>query len=425
MRYTNPALDGFVEGTPEEVARFLRALKGELPPPVEDVRTGETPTNERILHDYEHDVGLSREARAAYARVVREFQRLIEPQGFTRVTVADVLRFDRAMLSRCSHIQTTGLAGKKKASVARVKCRKGLYGWRVMLAPECNPSCPLFALQRAGPANRLKALHHFYEFLLLRQLVRENPVGPVRRERARTTVTVAGPRKYAPTTEEAQDLLRAARATLTLRDVALLLSLMKWGRRPDHTLEVHAGELRGILPGDERAAVVDFAGVRDRVEQRNGNPRTKLRGNLVSPIDAEFLAFLRTEYLPWRQSRWGFAWNEGPLFPADRAQGAMRYDTLQRLVLDPAMRHLEATSASAEDRERWKQHRASDSKTRITPGCFRHFLSTTLHKFGVPDIDIDILRGDLVAGAKRHYIAIGDEDVHRAYKFPRLLDAGG
>jgi integrase len=439
VRWIHPTLGTF-EGSVTEIAesvRRLHALAVQPPaapdgvvPPFEETsqlpliplapasrRLTNPPSNELLLQQYSEDVGLSPGVRRAHVSAARELEHHVAPLSLLDVTQDEIRSYERLLLENCAHLQTRRVDGPRAALVPTFCCMKGLFGKTVVKPESCASSCRLFQRQMTGPRARLGRLKHLYEWLRSRGLVDRNPVEFVLRRHSKTVPSTDGPAKYSPSQREARLMIGAAREVLTLRDVAVLLCFAKWGRRPDHTLFLEAQELRGVMLHEEGPAYASFAGVRDRVLSRNLGGGTKLKGNVVSPIDDELLAFLRDEYMPYRQTRWGFAWNEGPLFPGNQARGRFNYTMLQEFLFDPVMAHLAATAPTERERDVWREHARKGSPTQITPGCFRHFFTTRLEEFGLPELDIDILRGDRVKGSKREYLHMTPEKV--CAKYPR------
>ena len=439
LRVTLP--DGtVVEGPPEEVAKLLELQRAPAPlprngrvllvhhdhdaphappaPPVPRV-----PNNDALLDEYRRDGGIARQTRQAYVKSVEEFEHTIAPKSFTSATIGDVQRYERQLVDACSNMQTTflGLGRASVATVPRRRCAEGLYEWSVTTPAMCATSCPSFRRQTSGPRKRLQGLRHFYDWLQVRGLVSTNVVVPVMKRHAQTRggADEGAPKKYAPTLAEVRALLRACVEVKTPRDVALLLTLAKTGRRHGHVCELAAEDVRGLHEGP---AYFRFNGVRERVLRKNVDGRTKLRGNLVAPIDTELAAYLRDVYLPWRQEKWGLAWTEGPLFPGMYgARKPFNPTLVQGLILNPLMHCLAETSTTTTEAEAWRTHALAGHEERISPGCFRHFFTTQLKEMGVPDGDIDILRGDQVRGSKRHYMHLRPEGVCSMYRMENLL----
>lgn len=425
MRATLP--DGTnVEGSPSEIAELLGTLRAVTPSAVGNAAVAivlpappapqrRVPHNEELLAEYRDVGGVSRETRGGYVRAVEEFERIISPKSFVDATVDDVLRFERALTNVCAHRKANYLAGRGKLTVVpKLQCQKGEYAWTLTPPDSCATSCPLFERQSNGPKARLGGLAHFYNWLLLRGLVTTNVVQPVQREHARAAPQREERGKYAPTTEEVRAIVRALTVVGTPRDVALILILAKTGRRPGHVTELGAEDLHLDAGG---VSWVSFRGVRERVRRENGHTRTKLRGDLHSILDAELVAYLVDVYLPYRQARWGYAWNEGPLFPGTQSGEALNEKTIQRYVLDPALKHLETIDAA-----KWRAHQ-DDDEVRITPGVFRHWFTSQLKRAGVDNQDIDLLRGDKVPAARMNYMDLKPADLAQLgiLRLPRLL----
>jgi hypothetical protein len=383
-------------------------------------RFRDAPSNEWILHEYADAPGIQRKTKTAYVGSVREFERVISPKSFLDASTEDARAFERRCLDACGHLRSTVFGeGGKATTTPRFTCNAGLFQLLGAPPPSCSRACPAWVKQKTGPLARLKALKHFYEFLTERRLVTENPFTRVAKARGKVRTNRTEPRKYAPSPGEVRELLAAARLVATPLEQAVVLAFAKWGRRPAHTLDLGAGELVGVATPSEQGAFADFSGVKERFESRAGDGATKLLGYLTSPIDNEFLSFLRGTYLPWRQERHGYAWNEGPLFPGHRRGGVLHEDVVANM-LDHLMLALTRMGSEA-DRARWQAHLDRGSRTRITPGTFRHTFTTTLKKLGVEDGDIDILRGDVPRGTRYAYMHLDRADILRMYQFPELL----
>lgn len=431
VKLQHPTLGTF-EGTPSEIAESLARLRdhGLLDTPTVTIiprpegtaqaRLAEVPTNERTLYDYENAPGMQRKTKRAYAASVREFERQIAPKNFLDATEEDARRFERACLDTCAHLKSTVFAEGKAGGSTRFACKAGVFSW-VGAPPRdmCNRDCSLWKKQETGPMARLKALKHFYGWLKSTRLVRANIFDEVSKSRGRVKRNVVVKKKYAPTTAEVRELLSEARRSESPLEAALLMALAKWGRRPAHTVDLHAADLVGIItPDPDLLPFADFTSVKERFESRPGDGATKLLGFLTSPIDAEFLAFLREEFLPWRQERWCFAWNEGPLFPGHRKGEPVSEEQVQE-ILDRLMRKLSARGSAA-DRERWRSH-LEDKRRRVTSGSFRHYASTTWRQMGLQEMDRDILRGDVPKATRATYEHIDERAICAIYKFPELL----
>lgn len=403
-----------VEGSPADIAELLR-LRGpqqaRLPGPLKD-----PPTNELLLHEYERDATISRASTMDYLGSVRRLERAISPKSFLDVTTDDVRALERTLLERCKFL---GFA-PAQSTIPRVRCRQGLFPWSLEAPKGCGSACELFRRQESGPLAVLRGLKHFYGWLQERRLVTEDPVGPVlKRLRATMPEPARGKAKYAPTVEEARELLRAVRATSDTAAVGLVLALLKWGRRPGHVVFFDASGLHL----DGTASWGDFEHVRDRVLRRNKRGRSKLHADLatlIAPLDDEFRRFLTEELLPYRARRWRLDLNRGPLFPTPRGH-SWHANNLQGKILDPAMRHLVATAPDAETRARWERHLRVGSRERITPGCGRHFFTDRLLRNGVREDHAELMRGDDNGHAIRKYSHWGPADFAGLYRMDNLL----
>lgn len=430
MRVVVPDLGTF-EGTAEEIADALARLRANgliagspatisvahAPRPRELTKA---PTNEHMIYEFRLDKGVSKKTRTRYVGIVEEFERIILPKSFLDASQNDVREYERRLLDNCTNLRTSSLSGGVRAPAPRSKCALGLFTFTPVKPASCCSSCPKFARQTSGPRSRLQGLKVFYDFLRERGLVQANPVDLILARHSRSLPQRSGRKKYAPSAGDVQLLVWAARQVSTPREVAIIMALAKWGRRPLHVAQLHAADLRGILtPDPEGHTFVDFQGVRERVAALNANPRTKLNENLLSVIDNELATYLRDVYMPYRQEKWGYAWNEGPLFPRLHRGDELDETLIQREVLDPALDLLSRRGTAAE-RAKWTAHK-KDKRVRITPGCFRHFFSTTLKQFGVQDLDIDIQRGDIIRGSKRSYIHIAIGDLVATYRMHALL----
>jgi len=428
VRYVHPALGTF-EGSPEEIARAVALLTtsttNHASGLVQAAARNERPSNEKILHDWQHERGVSKAVRVRYTNVAREFEEMLRPKSLLDASQSDVRRYEARLLLHCTHEKWTNFTPTTEV-VPRVKCMLGVFPLSPGLPAECGPSCALFERQSVGPRAKLSALKAFYDHLRERELVATNPVELVLRRHSKLAAVRSDDlKKYAPHVEEARAILWALKWCRSPRDVAIVMALAKWGRRPAHTLLLDADDLRGVLtPDPEGYAFADFTRVKKKVLAENGDGSTKLKGGLISPIDAEFLAYLREVYMPYRLAKWGFAWNEGALFPGD-ISGTSYHEKQVQSILDAAMRHLSKTRATAAERDAWKKRvEATDLRERITPGSWRHFFSTTLAAFGATDLHIDVLRGDRISGSKAHYMHVDRfyrDIVAQSYKMPALL----
>lgn len=430
---------GVFEGTPEAIARTIALLRdapdGALEPPRPSVQVQldavfdtrprpalrEVPTNERMLHDYAADTGITAGSRKRRVRAVESFERTIAPKSFLDVTPADVSAFDRALLDSCKHERWNVQVGRGTAHHApHVRCDKAQYAWALAKPAACNPAdCALFARQHEGPAARLAAVRDFYAFLKARGLVATNPAEDVCAKRQKAVKRRGrGKRKYAPSTSDVVTILRAVQERGTPRDVALILLLFKWGRRPSHIVLLDAADVFGVL--QEGVAFADFTDARERLEALNKDGRTKLAENLIAPIDEETRRYLADVYFPYRQATWGYAWNEGPLFPSSTSGDRLDKQQVQ-YVLDCALEHLAATAATDREHAEWAEHADPRSKRRISAGCARHYLTTTLEEFGIDREKRMTIRGDVLGEALEAYRHLTPEKVVAMYRMPNLL----
>lgn len=433
-----------VEGTPAEVGPAIRELQdlGVIPrttqttfaatqPQVAIVETKTAPAsdgvviphNEALFAEYLNEPGISKQTRARRVRIARDFEAKISPKSLLAATRADVLAFRSDLLENCKSLTYTPLLGRGAVGAMRYQCRLGVYDWTHSKPKLCCNACPSFARQRAGPAAVLGHLKAFYDSLQDRGLVESNPVERVKAKHVKGLGPKnRAPKKYSPTLDEARQLVNALTIVRTPRCVALALCLMKWGRRPGHTLLVRANDLVNLAAAGP--AWVSFEHVRDVVASRNDNDWTKLAGNLHSPIDNELRVYLRDVYLPWRQAEWGYEPNdENPLFPGSESGELLAGEQIQRDILDPAMEYLAAHASTADERARWAQHATPKSPTRISPGVWRHFYTTQQKLAGVENDDIDYTRGDIAGAARWHYMHLTHEDVERIYRMPALLSS--
>jgi len=381
------------------------------------------PTNEGMLYEYARDVGLSKKTRTTYANSVVEFERTIAPKSFIDVTRSDVQRWVTDHLEHnCRHLEHVGGQGRNRPGLLRFHCGKGVFPWTPAKPPSCAKSCPLFAPQKHGPVARLKALKHFMDFLIDRGLRTDNPVELVKRKtmKARGPVRQFG-NKYGPPLDEAREIIRAVIITGTPRDVGVVLALAKWGRRPSHTLLVRERDLAHVERSG--AAWADFSWVKEEMERRNGNARTKLNGNLYSPIDAEFRMWLHYTYLPYRRQKWKWLTRDDALFPGDRSGEAYREDYIQHGILDPALEWLRDHAKTPAEREKWARRLDVDDATHITPGSWRHVFTMQQKLAGVENDDIDVLRGDTIRASRGAYMDWQPEQVCALNRMPALLSA--
>lgn len=432
-----------VEGTHEEVQAALRELRALGVLPTAGVQTTFTttqpqvtilepaaphptrtdgvtrPHNEALLYEYRNDTGVSKNTRRTRVSIAEDFERMIAPKSLLEVDAGDVRAYERRLTENCKSLNHTSLKGSP--GVVRVRCGLGVYDWTTAKPPSCCAACPQFARQREGPAARLGHLKAFYDWLLERGLIQSNPVELVKRRHLKSRgPNKRAPKKYAPTLDEARELVAAARRVCSPFAVALLLCLIKWGRRSGHTVLLRACDLVNL---DEAGpAWVSFEHVKEVVEQRNESTWTKLNGNLYSPVDNELRVYLRDVYLPWREATWGYTpGDENALFPGEVSGKPLDDVLVQGHVLDPAMRELVKRARTPAERARWEAHLKPRSKTRISPGCWRHFFTTQQKLAGVENDDIDYLRGDIVAASRWHYMHLNEDDVRHIYRMPNVL----
>lgn len=435
LRLQHPTLGTF-EGTPEEVADALARLRdaGVLDAPLEPLvtiarkeetvqaRLRDVPNNELILHDYAHAPGLVKKTRIAYVNSAREFERILAPKSFLDATHEDARKFERRCLDACGHLRSTVFGeGGKATNVQRFTCNAGVFRLLGAPPPTCSRECDKWKKQSTGPVARLKALKHFYEFLRKRRLVTENIFTDVVEDRGKVRSNTVVKKKYSPTPGEVRELISMARLIATPLEVCAIMALAKWGRRPAHTMDLMAEEIVGIITKSEEGAFADFSGVKERFDSRQGDGTTKLLGFLVSPIDAEFESFLRHDYFPWRQERYGYAWDEGPFLPGKLSSRPMHEEQIGE-ILDRLMRALVKTARTDADRARWKAH-LEDKKKRITAGTFRHYASTMWRQLGLEETDRDILRGDVPKATRATYEHITPRDICAMYRSDDLLAA--
>lgn len=384
------------------------------------------PNNDRILFDFEEGLRVTDHTKRKYMAVAREFERHISPKSFLDVTQADVRGWERSLIEGCRYIHSTALYGRGKFGPLRSSCKKGVFT-KVLAKPDvCRSTCPMFARQLKGPQGRLGALKQFYTFLRDVGLVPSNPVEGVARQHTKSLGKRHALGKYVPTLRETRSILRVLKETGSPRDYTMVLALAKWGRRPEHILLLHSTDIIGLKEGDTTGELptADFTTVRDRMEHRNRGGHTKLQGNIWSPVDAELRDVLVNFYMPWRTRHFAYNWEEGPLFPEYQRGRYWTKGGIQ-FALDRTMRQLAERADTDEERQLWESH-LEPGPLRITPGCFRQFFCTTLMELHVPEIHIDILRGDVIPGSKRNYIKLTRELVHGMYQMPRLIasDAG-
>lgn len=420
LRLTLPM--GEVEGTPEELAAFVRLLEkpaGPVTIPVNRPIPPARPNNDELLVQYAGEMRHSKETRATYVRAVAEFERGIHPRSFLDATTDDARAFETRLVTVCRHRKWNYLNGKTGVNhVPQHKCAKGEYDWTLTPPASCATTCPLFQRQTSGPNGKLKALSDFYGWLEYRGLSTTNIATPVRKHHARGL----GPRtdrgKYAPRLDEVRSIIRALSSAMGPREVALVLVLAKTGRRPGHVVMLHARDVDVKSP----VATVSFKSVLADVLRENDSLRSKLCAGLVNVLDAETRAHLRDVYFPYRQKRWGYAWNEGPLFPGRNTGTTLSDANVQPYILDVAMTWLRDNASSDEERAAWTDHLALESPRRITPGCFRHYFTTQAKKDGVQNDDIDLLRGDKIQASRAAYMDLHAEDLAPLYpNAPRLL----
>lgn len=406
-----------VEGSPEELAAYHRLVARDTHASrltdFADVgltpRDEERPTVESALLKFAEDDAVTKKVRVSYARHVRAFQAWLgaRREGATIYTagVADVRDYLSTLKATCKYLKTMTAAGRGRPPLPRVGCLRELFPWTTGTPPPfcARGTCEKWAPQSEGPSARLKAISSFYEFARFHGWVAQNSADVVLQRHEKKKGKSLRKKKYKPTLREVQEILAGAKEILSPRDVALLLCLAKWGRRALHVVLLHASDIHGFTRVDEDGAWADFSGVRDRLQERHDGGRTKLQGNTISPFDPEHEDYFRDVFLPYRQETWGYAWDEGPLFPGDVTHQPLRDDVVQRLLIDRVIEHLARTAPSEADRERWLARLDKRSRTRWTTGSFRHFFTNHLEELGVPRDDVKELRGDRLPGAIEEY----------------------
>lgn len=220
-------------------------------------------------------------------------------------------------------------------------------------------------------------LSTFFEYLIESELIKDNPVRQIRKRYLRAYKDPMNTKQII----SVDDASRMVRATLDLRDRAILLMLFKTG--------VRVGELISLDIDD-----VDFE------KQTLYLKPTAKRSNRVVFFDDESARVLR-RWIAARETRYRKR-NERALFigvPGNRL-GRTR-------VFEIARDAAERVGLHDPNSDRPEDH--------FSPHCCRHWFTTHLIRSGMPRDYIKWLRGDAIVEAIDIYNHIDPEDVKRSY----------
>ncbi len=227
-------------------------------------------------------------------------------------------------------------------------------------------------------AFHLTALSCFYDYLVFQNVIKSNPVTPIRKRYLSAYKTDG--EKHTHKLVSVEEAARLVDSMVDIRDKAMMVLLFKTGIRRNELVSLDI----------------------DCIHWENWSillKPTKKRSNRTVFFDDEAAYYLR-HWLAVRKER---ARNgEKALFVSNRGT-RLRQDGVEGVIVKAAIR------IGLHDRS------SSRMEDHFSPHCARHFFTTYLARSGMRREYIQFLRGDAIKEAIDIYFHINPEDVRKEY----------